>query len=407
MIARNFAWTAVGNAVYAMCQWAVVVVLARALDASAVGEWSFAFAVTTPVFLLADLQLRTVYVTDPDERVAFGSYLALRLLTTLATCVGLLGFALLRSAGGTAALAILAVAAAKAIESGSEMLYGVFQKRERMDLVARSLLLRGPLGLLAVAGVVTMTRSVPLGAAALAFAGLLVLVGHDVPTLLRLPHAPRARPRFESRTLVRLLRTALPLGIVTGLVALNSSIPRYFLEVYHGAAELGVFAAMSYCVIAGGLIVNALGQSAVTRLARLYSSGDGQGFRDLMFRLVAFGLVMAALALAAARFAGSHILGLLYGPEFALQPTTFVIVVLGGSIGYVASFLGYGMTAARWFRVQAPLFAALAALDAFACWLLVPALGSTGAALATVITALFGLAGSLAIQVRALRALRP
>ena len=406
MIARNFAWTAAGNAVYAGCQWAAVVVLARAVDASAVGEWSFAFAVTTPVFLLADLQLRTVYVTDPDGHVAFGAFLGLRLVATLAACAGLLGFALLRSAGGGVALAIVAVSAAKSIESGSEMLYGVFQKRERMDLVARSLLLRGPLGLLAVAGVVTATGSVPLGAAALALAGLLVLLGHDVPTLLRLPDAPRPRPRFARRTLVRLLRTALPLGLVTGLVALNASIPRYFLEAAWGTAELGVFAAMSYCVFAGGLLVNALGQSAVTRLARLYSSGDGQGFRDLMLRLVACGLGLSALALAAAYLAGQRILELLYGPEFAAQPATFVIVVLGGSIGYVASFLGYGMTAARWFRVQAPLFAGLAALNVLACSLLVPRFASRGAALATVVTALAGLAGSLVIQARALRALR-
>jgi O-antigen/teichoic acid export membrane protein len=203
-----------------------------------------------------------------------------------------------------------------------------------------------------------------------------------------------------------LLRTALPLGVVTGLVSLNFSIPRYFLEASHGPAELGVFAAMSYCVIAGGLLVNALGQSAVTRLARLYSSGDGPGFRDLLLRLVACGLGLSVLALAAAHLAGRRVLELLYGPEFAAQPTTFTLVVLGGSIGYVASFLGYGMTAARWFRVQVSLFAALAALNALCCSLLVPPYASRGAALATVITALAGLVGSLAIQARALRALR-
>ena len=406
VIRLNFAWTTLGHAVYGLCQWGAVVVLARELDASAVGEWSFAFAVATPVFLLADLQLRTIYVTDADERVGFGSYLGLRLLTTLAASAGLLGFALLRSDGSAALLAILGVAAAKAAESGSDVLYAVFQKRERMELVARSLLLRGLLGLAALAWVVASSRSVAAGAAALALVWLLVAVGHDLATAMRLSSAPVTRPRFDARTLGSLFRTALPLGVVTGLVALNFGIPRYFLEAFGGAAELGVFAAMSYCVIALGLIVNALGQSAVARLARLYSSGDGQGFRELMIRLVAFGAGLAAAALVVAYLAGSRILELLYGPEFAAQPTAFVLVVLGGSIGYVGSFLGYGMTAARRFRVQAPLFGALALLNAASCWLLVPRFGLRGAALATVVTALGGLVGSLAVNLRALRDLR-
>jgi len=403
----NFAWTASGNAVFALCQWGAVVVLARTIAPAAVGEWSLAFAVTTPAFMLADLQLRTVYATDVDERFELASYVALRVVATLLVCLGLLGFVALRSAQGLPVLTILGVSAAKAVESVSELLYGVFQKRERMDRIARSLLLRGVLALAALGSVVAASGSVPLGAAAFALSWLAVLLAHDVPTARQLAGGARPLlPRCEARALAGLFRLALPLGIVTGLVSLNFSIPRYFLDAYRGPAELGVFAAMAYCVLAGGLIVNALGQSLVVRLSRLYSSGDARGFRDLMIKLLAFGLGLGALASGAAYFAGSRILEMLYGREFTAEPMAFSIVVLGGSIGYMSSFLGYGMTAARFFRVQAPLFAALALLNGLTCLWLVPRMGLTGAALATVVTASAGLALSLAVNVRALRDLR-
>ena len=405
-IRGNFAWTACGSLVLALSQWGAVVALAKLLDARAVGEWSLAYAVATPAFLLSDLQLRIVHVTDADRRHELGRFVGLRLLTTLVTGACLLGVVLTRAALGLAALTLLCVCAIKSLESASDLLYAVFQKRERMDLIARSLLLRGPLSLVALVWALVETRQVWLGAAAVALVSLAVLLAHDLPTALHLVPREALRPRWERRALGHLFRLALPLGIVTGLVSLNSSIPRYFLEAFQGPAELGIFSAMSYCVMAGGLLVNALGQSVVARLSRLYSAGDEPGFRGLMMRLVAVGLVLGAAAIAVAYLAGRPVLEILYDPEYAARPGAFVIVVLGGSIGYVSSFLGYGMTAARFFRVQAPLFGALAAVNALTCAVLVPRLGLTGAALATVVTALAGLVLSLAVIHRALRGLQ-
>jgi len=413
-IRQNFAWTAFGTGAFALSQWAAVVALARLLDAAAVGEWAFAFAVVTPVFLFFDLQLRIVYVTDVDNRFALGDYMGLRLVTIVIGCLGLGAFAVARAASGQAALTLLGVCAAKAAETASGMLYGIFQKRDRMDLMTRSLLLRGPLALAALTWAVYATRQVYWGAVATAAVWLVVLLVHDVPTALRFSRPedgsgidrPPLAPRWSSSILVRLFRVALPLGIVTGLVSLNASVPRYFLEAARGSAELGIFSAMSYCVMAGGLLVNALGQSVVSRLSRLYSTRDERGFRALLIRLVAIGLGLGILAVAVAYFAGGPILEVLYGREYAARPGAFLVVVLGGSIGYVSSFLGYGMTAARFFRVQAPLFGSLVALNALSCALLVPRLGLLGAALATVVTALAGLALSVAVNLRALRDLQ-
>src|ERR1700690_1751773 len=63
-LTHNFAWTLVGNVVYAACQWTIVVVLAKLGNADMVGEFALALAVAFPITLLANLQLRSVFVTD-------------------------------------------------------------------------------------------------------------------------------------------------------------------------------------------------------------------------------------------------------------------------------------------------------------------------------------------------------
>jgi O-antigen/teichoic acid export membrane protein len=187
------------------------------------------------------------------------------------------------------------------------------------------------------------------------------------------------------------------------LVSLNGNIPRYFVEHYQGERELGIYAALAYVVVAGTIVVNALGQSAVPRLARYYASGDLPRFRILLLRLVGIGALIGVLGIAAAVIAGRQILTLLYKPDYAARTDVFVVLMIGAALGFVASFLGYGMTAARYFRIQAPLFAAVAGITTLACAILVPSNGIMAAAQAGILAALSSVLAAAVVVAVAMR----
>jgi O-antigen/teichoic acid export membrane protein len=83
-----------------------------------------------------------------------------------------------------------------------------------------------------------------------------------------------------------------------------------------------------------------------------------------------------------------------------------VMLMVAAGIDYLATFLDYGMTSARYFRVQMPLLAAVAGTAALACLWLVPLHGLQGAAVAVLLSTIVRIGGSLAVVVHALRALR-
>src|SRR5437868_13818516 len=80
---RNFAFTLAGNALYAACQWGILVVLAKLGSPAIVGKYALAMAVCSPVILFSNLQLREIQATDARRDHAFGDYLALRILCTI------------------------------------------------------------------------------------------------------------------------------------------------------------------------------------------------------------------------------------------------------------------------------------------------------------------------------------
>jgi O-antigen/teichoic acid export membrane protein len=417
----NFSWTFVGNVVYAACQWGMLVVLAKVGSPEMVGQFSLGLAITLPIMSFATLKTRLVQATDARHEYVFGDYLGLRLITTGLALLVIAGTALVSGYRRETALVVLAVGVAKAFECISDVFFGLLQQQERMDRIAKSMMIKGPLSLVALSVGTYLTGSVFWGVVGLAIAWGLTLISYDTSSgvlVLKSLSQPGAsapgkgvsrallRPSWDMRTLASLAWLALPLGVVVTLDSLRVSIPRYFVAQYMGEHALGIFAPMAYFKRAGHIVIIALGLSVTPRLARHYAAGESSAFRTLLLKLLGFGTLVGTVAVLVAFFAGREILTILYRPEYAEHHDVFVMLMVAAGIDYLATFLDYGMTSARYFRVQMPLLAAVAGTAALACLWLVPLHGLQGAAVAVLLSTIVRIGGSLAVVVHALRALR-
>ncbi len=411
----NFSWTFVGNIIFAACQWGMLIVLAKIGSPELVGQFALASAITVPVLMLTNMQLRDIQATDARREYPFKDYLGLRLLTTVLALLFIAGTVLVLGYRGETALVIMTFGLFKAAEAISDIVFGLLQQHERMDRVAQSLIIKGILSLIALGSVVYFTGSLFLGVLGLAVAWLAVIVlfdlrslalilGDSVPSGARLA-ARIPRPRWHWQTLLALTRLALPMGLVMMLISLATSIPRFFVGRYLGEHTLGIFAALTYLQVAGMTVVSALGQSALPRLSQHYAAGNRAAFRGLLLRMAVIGLVLGGGGVLVALVAGRLLLELIYQPEYAAYADFFVWVMVAAGITYLSWLLGEGMKAARYLRVQVVLFGVQVIVLTILCIWLIPAYGLVGVAIMMVVAALIHLIGTLLILARATAAL--
>lgn len=416
----NFLWTFAGNVIYSGAQWGLVIALAKLGSPELVGQLALAFAVTAPILMFTNLQLRGVQATDAKYEYCFSDYFSLRLMSTVVALLFIVGFAFLSNHRRDTTLIILTIGLAKGFESISDIFYGLLQQHERMDRIAISMILKGLLSLILFSAILYTTGNLFWSVLGLACVWAVVLIGFDAPSgalildrSLRLSNQTTRenvgrldtlRPHLRLRILKRLCWLALPLGVVMLLISLNTNIPRYFLEHYFGERALGIFAAMAYLMVVGTTVVNALGQSASPRLSQYYAAKEFHRFRSLLVRLVIIGAIIGGAGVLAVLTVGRHILSLLYGREYTGQVDVFFCLMLSAGFGYIASFLGYGMTAARYFKVQTLLFSVTCAATIVGCVLLIPSKGPLGAPLALVISTALQMLLSLFIIRRAIQA---
>jgi O-antigen/teichoic acid export membrane protein len=380
-VRRNIVSTLLGNLAFSGTQWLLTVVIARLGNMAMVGQYALGLAVCTPIFLLTGLQIRAVQATDCTGAYRFHDYLTVRIVGTACALLAVAAVSGLMPWKRETVLVVLAVALAKAVESFSDLLYGLFQLRDRLDLIARAMAIRGLGGLIALALSMAVFHNVALAVAALAVLWLAALLIYERPIALAFEGGQRSTPpRQESvvATCRRLAIRCLPLAFVLLLLSATISLPRMMLERDAGDQALGVFSAVATMSGAVGLIYSALGQTALPRLARMFVSDRGQ-FRNAMGRMMLFSAVVGSAVLAGAWFWGVRVITLVYGRQATVTAQLVTGLAAVGILSNTSLLLGAGLTASGRFWSQLVAALLIFLMTAAASALLIPGWGSMGA----------------------------
>jgi O-antigen/teichoic acid export membrane protein len=339
-----------------------------------------------------NFQGRNLVASDALDEYSFEQHLSFRIaclgiaMLGLCSCIVLLGMSVENS------IVVMVVGVGQSIEYVSETCFGLLQKYDRLDRVSISLMVKGPLCLLLLIMAMHVTHNVVWGVSALAAGRCVVLCCIDLRNVLLFRGSIRLG--WNSAVQSKLLRVALPLGVISGLCAANLNIPRYFVEGYSGKTELGIFSVLASLVGAGNLVISALASCRMAGMAKAWVDADALSYRAISAQLVVVSALVGGAGVAIAFLAGSSILSVLFRPEYARYANVLPPVMLAGAASYVVSAQGYALTAARKLMHQVPILAGTAAIITLASWYLVPRKGLIGAAVAWVFGCCFQLACS-------------
>jgi len=403
-LSSNFAWTLGGNVIYSASQWGMLSLLARRGTPSTVGVFALGLAISAPVFMFCNLQLRSVQATDAQVKYQFADFFFLRSMCTVAALLFICGVSVVVGYRGEILAVLIAISVAKAFESWSDVVAGLLQRHERLDLAARAVGLRGILSLIVFASVFAITRNLSIACVGLAATWAAVVCVYDM-TLAR-GLLTRGEGFFSASVprMWELLKVSLPLGIVMTLVSVNANLPRYVLMHYLGAGQLGIFASLAYLLTAVNLLSLALGQAASARMATMFNRGQLDQFRAVLGKLTWFGAAVGAVACGTALGFGSTLLKVLYSPSYGSYQRLLLILAATSGVNTLATFMGFAATSAQRFRAQVPVIVAMTVTTLGASWVLVPRWGLNGAAVALLISSVVQLAGLAFVTWKAMNA---
>ncbi|ETX16728.1 hypothetical protein OCH239_01315 [Roseivivax halodurans JCM 10272] len=380
-------WAMSGQLVYVLGQFALLALLTRHASVEDIGRFGLAGAIATPVFFFFNLGLRYNTATDLWSRIAFVDFLALRLIATILGLLVVFAIAWLLMPDPVSRLILIAFALAKATEAVSDLAYGVFQKHGRLELMARSMMLRSVGSVAVSAAILIPGGSVQAALAGMFLAWLSVCLVFDLPGAVGLERSAEGIGRPALDRLRRLALGSLPLGIEGLLVHVSTGLPRLLLAGMAGLEALGYFTTIAYVYQAATTLQQSVNQAILGRLAEDWQSRRVAHFYALLVRL---SVIVCGVSLVAAVLAvplGPAALSIAFGPDYSAHAGLLSLMFVAMALTMPYSVLQTGLMAQRRFGIQAANRAIYAALLAASCYLAIAAFGMEGAALGLAVAA--------------------
>ena len=369
LLLKKAKWLVGGNFVFAFSQWVILIFFARMTNQENLGQYALALAIVTPIFAVGNLQLRPLYILDvnSEQKYTYTHFYYLRLICSfiaLACCL-VLGLFF-----NVSILVLLLVGLLKFFESYSDIIYAYYNAHDQTQLISKSLFLKGALSVLAVA----------LGLYLFDFYTALILflfVYLVVWLVIDNLYIQKTQEIKKMSLDLEIMKSAIPMGISLGIVTLQSNIPRLFLDQYASIEAVGIFTVLSYFIIVGSIFINSICQYLSPRLTHAWNHNRAY-FKKLlsMALLIAGGLGLIAIFLS--YFMGEFVLNLVYGAEYIAYTDAFVLTMVAGFILYLATVLGYTLTAIGFIKQQVYLFSIVLIFSVLVSYLCIPEYGIIG-----------------------------
>jgi O-antigen/teichoic acid export membrane protein len=316
-IARNAAARIGGELLAKLASLAFFVTMARELGKTGLGEFQFGLALTGALVYVAGFGTDNLLAREvARDRGRSGRLLADAAALKIVGGIAMLGVAAaivnLGGYSGEARAAVYVVGAGTLLEVLSKSWYAVFQGHERLELAAATLIVQRTVT--AAVGIVVLLRGGGVVAAAAVYAGGALLAVLTAELWLRRLGVSRAAP--ERSRMWPLMRTAVPIGMVSLLAVILLRVDVTMLSLFGNAAKVGVYAVAFRLVEATQFLGAALAAAMLPWLARAGHGGEFGVARGYALGLKAMNALLLPIGLTLVLFA-SPIVHLLYGSSFA------------------------------------------------------------------------------------------
>lgn len=392
-LGSNLIWSVGGMGVFTISQWIVLICIAKIIGAHAVGQYALGTAISVPVFAFLSFQLKTYIATDKINEFKFGIYFSQRLLTIPISLIIIIIVSIIFIDDYITTYVVIGVSLSKGVEAISDIFYGIYQKNNRMDIFAKSLISRGIVGLIFFSITIIYTKNIFYSCISLSIGWLLVVLLYDIPVS---KNYEKIQFSFGSPILL-LCKKTFALALVLLVSSLSNNATRYLIQAFLEETYLGIYAIYYYFVTIMAIVAGSMGSAMSSTFATKIHSSREQYLRVLNKSVLLFiaGSCLLSVVIFLLRV---PIVETLYSNDFLGYDFLLVTTLIGGILFSASGILDFGLIACRLmaYRIYIVIFTGLLGI-AFGI-ILFPLYGINAAGVVFLISSFFSFTVNLYIN---------
>ena len=375
-------WNTWGNIYYLFCQWLLTILVVRLANFEMAGELSYAMTLSNIFYSISIYGMRNFQVSDIKNKYPNGTYIFSRLITSGVSIVLCLILLVISGYTFEKSLVIFMYVIFKLSETIFDVYSGIFQKQWRVDLIGKSLIIRGTLNTLAFVITLIITNNLFLSILSMALITYICIFFYDLYSAKKITDVSLNL----SRTAVKLLLIeCFPLALYFLILSVIGAIPRYFLDMYQGSEQVGIYSSIATPTLIVQTLAIQVFNPFITIFAEKFHEKDKDGFWQILKKCLAVVSGIAVLSLIGAFVLGDFGLKILYGEQILPYSYLLLPLVVATILTAFSWLLSGILTVIRGFRelIICNIIALIASI--VASFFLIKNFGMQGTNIATII----------------------
>ena len=377
-ISRNISWSLFGSFGYAVCQWMILTIIAKLGTPSILGEYSLGLAITAPVIMFLNFQLRYLLATDTKNIFFVKTYFITRVFSSIIAFFLIFFIATCCSFSINTNYIIILLGLSKSIESISDISFGFFAKYDKFDLIAKSVILKGIISTLVFYFIMKKYHELIYACVSIVVTWGCILMLYDIKQMKKIINAKNINLTIEKlqySECLKLICYSFPLGIVMMIMSVNFNLPKYFIKTMLSEKELGIYSALVYFSVVGLTVIRAISNSVNTKLAKVYNEKDIVKFKNLLINLIVFILFLGLICVLSSIVFGEKILAIFYTIEYSKSKNIFIMIMIASVFMFYSSLLESILVTTRNFKIQIVNHISKFIISGVFCWIFIKKFG--------------------------------
>lgn len=323
----NLSYTTIGMVLYNIALWLLSFLVLRVLGDIESGYYGIAMTIGATLYGVALWGLRSFIVSDEDYGFTYADYTIVRLIAIFLAIVGMIFYIFTSKFNTYQNWVIVLYSFFKFSEALIELIDCFNQKELKMDINAKSMMIRSVLLLFGFFISIYITKNLILGLIIINIVTLGVLLFYNFRKFNKMFGF-----KFELNIehVKKVMWLTMPIMGFEMLSALTTTIPRIKYAQVGDIGKLGIYLTIYTIIVFLQLVIQIVNVAFAPYMAKDYNAKRTKSFLKKLFTLFALAISLGLIAEILVFFLGKFVIGLVYGADIAPYYTYMYWAIISG-----------------------------------------------------------------------------
>lgn len=326
---RNFIWNILGTGINAFNSLFFMIAVTRINGVNTAGIFTIAFSTACIIYVLGIYSGRIYQVTEQDKTISDKDYFVSRIITTIIMLIAVIVFVILKKYELFKSTIFILLTLYKALEAFSDVLYGILQKNDKLDIVGKSLFIKSILGIIVLVILDLLTQNLIVSISFMIITNIIIILSYDFKKTNKYFNL---KSKCKKENIIKIFKSGFYTFSISflGLYILNA--PKYAIDSFLEEDYQTIFGIIVMPATVVGLVAQFLIHPFLNNIVNLYENRKMKEIQKLGFKLVfviaIFGIISSILAYVL----GTQVLGIIYGLDLHLYQISLFIIIISATL---------------------------------------------------------------------------